>query len=178
MQSLLRDPGDDCLAQLFALPQDTAVANFRQQFQDLLSIYGERHGHGYGSWSTVHTPIWREQPSQILRLAAPYLDPDIEPPAVSRAHTQQEREERLEAIVAASTDVEAVAEFKRLLANGRHWWAVLEIHNHYIDQMSGGQLRHAIMAAAGWLVKSQILPDQEDVFWLTLLFMPGCNLPC
>lgn len=167
MEQLLRDPGDGSLEQLTALPQDTAVANFRQQLDDLLSIYGERHGHGYGSRSTVHIPTWREQPAQLLRLAAPYLDPDVEPPAVSRVRAQSARDEHVEAMLASCADEEVVAEFRRLLANGRYWWTVLEIHNHYIDQMAGGQVRHAIMAAANWLVKGQILPDEDGVFWLT-----------
>jgi pyruvate,water dikinase len=166
LEQLLRDPSDSSLAKVSSLLQNTAVTNFRQQLEDLLSVYGERHGHGYGSRTTVHTPTWREQPSELLRLAAPYLDPDIESPAVSRARAQRERDERVEAMLAACADEEAVAEFRRLLANGRYWWTVLEIHNHYIDQIAGGQLRHATMAAAGWLVNSQSLPDQEDVFWL------------
>lgn len=167
LEQLLRDPGDGSLEQLTALPQDTAVANFRQQLDDLLSIYGERHGHGYGSRSTVHIPTWREQPAQLLRLAAPYLDPDVEPPAVSRVQAQRARDEHVEAMLASCADEEVVAEFRRLLANGRYWWTVLEVHNHYIDQMAGGQVRHAIMTAANWLVKGHILPDEDGVFWLT-----------
>ncbi len=167
LQQLLRDPDHSILTQLPTLPQERAAIEFRRQLAELLSVYGERHGHGYGSWSTVHTPTWREQPAQILRLAAPYLDPNIEPPAVSRKRVQKERDQHVEAICAACSDEQSVAEFKRLLDNGRHWWAVLEIHNHFIDQMAGGQLRHAILDAAVWLVNGQILADEEDVFWLT-----------
>ena len=167
LQKLLRDPDHSILSQLSTLPQEPAVIDFRRQLAELLIVYGERHGHGYGSWSTVHTPTWREQPAQIMRLAAPYLDPNIEPPAVSRRRAQKERDQQVEAICAACSDKQAVAAFKRLLANGRHWWTVLEIHNHFIDQMAGGQLRHAIMDAAVWLVNGQILPDEEEVFWLT-----------
>ena len=138
---LLSDPSDNTFAQLSALPQSTAVSDFRQQLEDLLSVYGERHGHGYSSQTTIHTPTWRERPVELLRLAAPYLDPNLEAPAVSRAQAQQERDERLETMVGACADKDAAAEFKSLLANGRHWWTVLEIHNHYIDQMTGGPIK-------------------------------------
>lgn len=169
LQRLLLDCSDDILAQLPALNQDTVVTNFRQQLADLLSVYGERHGHGYGSETTVHTPTWRERPSQFLRLAVPYLDPEVESPVLSRARVRQERNLRVEGLAIACADERVVAEFRRLLANGRLWWTVLETHNHFIDQMTGGLLRHAVMAAAGWLVDHHILAEREDVFWLSFV---------
>src|SRR5207244_2551462 len=41
-------------------------------------------------------------------------------------------------------------------------------HNHYIDQLSFGQLRAALMAAAERLVAAGVIADREDVFWLRL----------
>jgi pyruvate,water dikinase len=42
----------------------------------------------------------------------------------------------------------------------------MEEHNHYIDQLMNGQLRQAILAAARWLVRCDVLTAADDVFWL------------
>ena len=57
-------------------------------------------------------------------------------------------------------------EFRRQLAYARKNLAVLELHNHFIDQMSLGQLRHAVMDAAKWLVREGALAIAEDALWL------------
>ncbi len=171
LTALLHDPPegstDELLAHLLGLEADKTVAAFQKQFADLLTVYGERVGYGYGSHATVNTPTWSEQPAQVLRLAAVYLDPAQEAPAVIRARTQKEREDAIAGLCAACDDERAVAEFKRLWRNGCRWWTVLETHNHYIDQMACGQLRHAVMAAARWLVVQGSLAQTEAVFWLT-----------
>ncbi len=155
------------LKRLDALEADTAVTAFRQQFLDIIANYGERVGHGYGSQTTVRTPTWAEQPAQFLRLAAIYFDPARPAPAELRAKSQKERDEVVAALCAACDDPQAVTDFKRLWRNGRRWWTVLETHNHYIDQMTCGQLHHAVMAAARWLVAQNRLHTVEAVFWLT-----------
>jgi pyruvate,water dikinase len=59
-----------------------------------------------------------------------------------------------------------VAEFRRQLAYARQISSLLEVHNHYIDQMLLGQLRHAVMAAGRRLVAYGALSTPEDVLWL------------
>ncbi len=158
------DPPTDIISQLDRLlPQGTT---FRAQFDDFLAIYGARTGDGYGSETTLGTPTWQEQPVQVLRLIAPYLDPKVESPAVVRSHAQQAREARLEALCDACQDKEIVAEFRRQLSYARKAYTVLEEHNHYIDQLGTGQLRQAVMAAARWLVAQGALTTQDDVLWL------------
>jgi phosphohistidine swiveling domain-containing protein len=44
---------------------------------------------------------------------------------------------------------------------------VLDYHNHYIDQMGFGHVRHAVTAPARWLVAQGILSSEGDVYWLT-----------
>jgi pyruvate,water dikinase len=51
--------------------------------------------------------------------------------------------------------------------------AGLEDHNHLIEQVAGGQLRLAIMAAARWLVGQGVLAAADDVFWLTFAEIEG-----
>jgi hypothetical protein len=72
----------------------------------------------------------------------------------------------VEALCAACPDPDAVAEFRRQLSRARKVMTVLDLHKHYIDQMAFGHVRHAMAAAARWLVARGILAAEEDVFWL------------
>jgi phosphohistidine swiveling domain-containing protein len=161
--ALVADPSPDVLDQLAALPE---AAAFRAELEKLMASFGDRTGAGYGSDLTICTPTWREDPTLVLRLAAPYLDPAVEPPAVARARAQAGREALIEQVCQVCDDPKAVADFRRELAYGRRQAAVMEEHNHYIDQLMIGQLRRAILAAARWLVRRGILATADEVFWL------------
>jgi phosphohistidine swiveling domain-containing protein len=161
--ALVADPPPGLLARLAALPE---AAAFRAQLQDFSTAFGDRSGVGYGSDATICAPTWREDPVLVLRFVAPYLDPGVEAPAVARARAQAEREAVIERVCHACDDLEAVAELRRELAYARRAAAVMEEHNHYIDQMMNGQLRHAILAAARWLVARGALTTTDEVFWL------------
>jgi phosphohistidine swiveling domain-containing protein len=163
LAALVADPSPDALERLSALPE---AATFRAQLDDLLKDYGERNGDGWGSEATLLTPTWREEPGQVLSLIAPYLDPNVESPAMIRTRARQKRDAQIEALCDACTDQEAVAEFRRQLAYARKTMAVLEYHNHYIDQLAIGQLRHAVLAAADWLVAHSVLTATDEVYWL------------
>jgi phosphohistidine swiveling domain-containing protein len=161
--ALVADPPPDVLDRLAALPE---AAAFLSRLKEFLNAFGDRSGGGYGSDVTLCTPTGRDDPSLVLRFAAPYLDPAIEPPAAARARTQAERDALIEALCRACDDPEAVADFRRELAYGRRQTAVMEQHNHYIDQLMNGQLRRAILAAARWLVARGALATTDEVFWL------------
>ncbi len=121
--------------QLAALPEATA---FREQLEHFRAAFGDRSGAGYGSDVTLDLPTWREDPLLVLRCVAPYLDPAVESPAVARARARREREAQIEALCNACDDGEAVAVFRRELVYWRRQAAVMEEHNHYIDQMMVG----------------------------------------
>ncbi len=161
--ALVADPPADVLDRLAALPQAGA---FRSQLADFLDNFGDRCGVGYGSDATIILPTWREDPALVLRMAAAYLDPAVEPPAAARERVLAEREGQVERLCDACGDPEAVAEFLRQLAYARRQAVVTEEHNHYIDQLMNGQLRRAVMAAARWLVARGALAVAEEVFWL------------
>ncbi len=162
---------DDIMAQLKILP---AAAEFRAKFTDLLAEYGERIGHGYGSEMTVLTPTWYEEPERALDLVRGYLTV-AEAPAFVRARLRQTRDEQVADLYAASEDetatatspAQTIAEFQRQLAYARRSMVGLEDHNHQIEQVAGGQLRLAIIAAGQGLVKQNRIADVDDVFWLT-----------
>jgi rifampicin phosphotransferase len=163
VKSLVLNPPADVLNQLTAMPE---AAAFRQQFDEFLMLYGERTGDGWGSEATIRTATWRENPQEALRMVAPFLDARIEAPAVARARAQQERAAQFEALCSACYDPNAMEKLREELAYAQKTVAVLELHNHYIDQMATGQLHHAVMAAARWLVQRGVLTRADDIFWL------------
>lgn len=153
----------DILVRLKSLP---AAASFLTRLDRFLDAYGDRVGTGYGSEVTLTEPTWREQPELVLRLASSFLHPEVEPPAEARARQQETREKRVEALCSACEDGAAVADFRRELAYARRRETMLEDHNHYIDQVSHGQLRRALLAAARHLVDRGVLGASDHVFWL------------
>jgi pyruvate,water dikinase len=163
--ALMANSPPDLFKQLKALPE---AADFCAEFEAFLKIFGDRTGKGFGSDSSFLTPTWSEEPALVLRLAAPYLDPAIEAPSSARVRAMKMREAQVEAICQVCEDKEAVAEFRRQLAYARREATVLEEHNHYIDQATEGQLRRAVLLAAGWLAGQKSIAKQDDVFWLTV----------
>jgi pyruvate,water dikinase len=165
-------PPPDPLARLAELqaslppPEQPAADRLRTRLENLLESYGNRTGKGFGSEMTLLTPTWREDPSRPLRLAAPYLDPAIEPPAATRARARQARDEQVEQLCRAGNDPARVADFRFWLGRARRDAPILEDHNHYIDQVSDGHLRNAAMAAGKWLAGRSDLAEPGEVFWL------------
>jgi pyruvate,water dikinase len=161
--ALVVAPPADVLDRLAAMPE--AVA-FRARLEAFLTEYGDRSGTGFGSGGSIMRPTWREQPALVLALVAPYLDPAVESPAAARARARAERDAQVETVCAACPDATAVADFRRRLPLLRRSRTALENHNHYIDQMSYGQLRRAILAAARWLTSQGAIAAVDDIFWL------------
>lgn len=161
--TLIADPPADVFGRLKALPQ---ADPFLKQLNTFLASYGERTGNGYGSETSLRVSTWQEAPEKILPIIASYFNPNIEPPATIRKRRQQQLQAQVDALCAACNDQTIVAEFHRQLAYARQCRTVLETHNHYIDQMAMGQLRHAVMAAGRWLAAREALTSPEDVLWL------------
>lgn len=168
---LVRRADGEALARLHTLP---VAAPFRRQLEQFLLLYGNRCGYGYGSETMFQVPTWHEQPEMVLRLLIPYLDPAVEPPAAARARRQAERDAQVEAICAAADNPEAVATFRRELAYARRQAIRLEEHNHYIDQLTEGQLRRALRAAGRRLVTEGVLSATDDVYWLRFHEILNC----
>jgi pyruvate,water dikinase len=160
---LVANPPTDVVQRLAALPE---AATFRVQLETFLDAFGDRTGVGYGSDATIDMPSWREDVALVLGYVSAYLDPAVPPPAVFRARAQAKRDALVEQLCAGCEDQEALATLRDELAYARRQAAVMEEHNHYIDQMMNGQLRRAIMAAARWLVAQGALANRGEVFWL------------
>ncbi len=163
LQALLSQPTRAGIDEL----KDLAEADvFRSRWVDFLNRYGERTGEGYGSEQRIIASTWAEQPEEVLRLAAVYLDPLVRPPAEARQEARQRRDSEVEALCAAG-GAQSVADFRREWAYAMRMMQVLEEHNHYIDQLSTGLVRRAALEAAGRLVHGGGLESLQDVFYLT-----------
>lgn len=163
VMNVLLQPTADRLTTLATLPQGEC---FLTALQTLLAEYGERTGEGWGSEITLRRPTWGEQPILVLDLLRPLLQADLDPPSLIRERARQARNTTVESLCVACPDRAVVAEFRQQLTYAGKVHAILELHNHYIDQMSTGQLRQAVMAAARWLVDQGLLTTAEEVFWL------------
>jgi phosphohistidine swiveling domain-containing protein len=163
--SLLASEGTDIIKRLEESP-DPDAALFRERLEGFLALYGDRSGLGIGSQPALHVPTWRENPELIFPMITPYLHEGIDAPEALRTRMNEERDRQAEALVQASEDEEAARVFRRWLPLMRRARTDLENHNHYIDQMSVGQLRAAILAAGRWLEERNLLAEREDVFWL------------
>jgi pyruvate,water dikinase len=162
--ALVTDAAPDALARLSALPQGRVLL---EQLERFLAEYGEHTGNGWGSEALLRQPTWRERPETALAFLGPFLDPQVEPPVAARRRAQQVLAAEVEALGAACQDSALAREFRRQWDYARKVHAVLEVHNHYIDQISTGQLRHAVMAAGRRLAARGALPASDDVLWLS-----------
>ncbi len=178
LAALVAAPPPDVLDQLTCLPEAEA---FLARLAAFLAVYGDRLGDGYGSQATLAMPTWRERPDEVLRLAAPWLDPALEPPAVARARAQAQRDAHLDALCAACPDPDLAQRVRQTYAFARRDAAFLEQHNHTIDQLSLGQLRRAALLAGQRLADQGQLAAPNDVFWLrfdeVLAALRGEDLP-
>jgi pyruvate,water dikinase len=154
------EPGG--LERLESLP-DTGP--FRKALDAFLAVYGDRSGLGVGSEPALHVPTWREEPELVFPMIASYLTSGVEAPETLRRRMNAERDRQAEAL-GRSDDREAASVFLGWLPLMRRARTDLENHNHYIDQMSVGQLRAAILASSRLLVDRRVIAAQNDIFWL------------
>jgi hypothetical protein len=144
VEAVVADPPADVLDALAALPEAEPLCARLAAFLD---EHGDRSGSGFGSGGSITRPTWRDDPGLVLRLTAPYLDPACEAPAEARARALAERDVLLDELC-GSCDPDVAAELRRVVGWARRQRTALEDHNHYIDQMSWGQLRRAALAVA------------------------------
>lgn len=166
LRELLLACPEDVMDRLGALP---GARGFLEELDAFQSVYGDRCGAGFGSLISILTPTWREEPRIVLQLLRPYLNDGIESPAAARERARRERDALVESYCERCEGPEAeaaIASLRKWLPYTRRVLADLENHNHYIDQMSYGQLRRALLTAAAWLVARGVLTEPHDVFWL------------
>jgi pyruvate,water dikinase len=136
-------------------------------FEAFLAEFGDRNGSGWGSDVLLTAPTWRDQPLQVIRLAAKYLGDHVIPPGQQRDRARVAAQSEVEALCTQCSDPETAELFQVQLGYARQCQAVVEIHNHHIEQVGLGQLRRAVLAAARHLGAAGVLDEPDDVFWLT-----------
>jgi pyruvate,water dikinase len=160
---LISNPPENVLEVLENLPE---AEDFLKKYVDFVDLYGARTGLGYGSDGTIITRTWKEQPSLLLSMVSQYLNQDAPNPDTIRRRAQEKRDNQLKGLIESCADKVKRTALEREVDFGRRQAAIMEIHNHYIDQMMNGQLRHGILGAAERLVRKGILKTGEDIFWL------------
>jgi len=149
--------------------QAHGAAGWWSKFQEFLSEFGDRNGHGYGSEVLVTTPTWRDQPLLVISLATQFLEKSVETPWQQRERSRRVIEAEVDALCTQCSGQQIVENFMAQLRYARRSQAVVEIHNHHIEQVGLGQLRRAVLASANWLLSTGVLSITDDIFWLTFL---------
>jgi rifampicin phosphotransferase len=156
--------------QIGGLQAKPDIKAFARGFDHLVSIYGDRLCYRAVPGYPVDLPFtWRESPEHMWGMIETYLPLARQgaqaDPRKAREASQRAMAERLEKLCAAS-DPDLVERFHLTLAYARRNAAFLDEHNHYIDQLSGGQYVQALFYAGRWLARHGKLEHELDVFWL------------
>lgn len=168
MRQVSNDPTTHSSPELTNFPKEAPGAlAWLQLFNSFMSEFGDRSGSGYGSEALITTPTWREHPHAVVQLAAQFLDEKGFSPSARRQQSRQAADAEIDELCKQCEDRQVVETFLRQLFIARKAQAVVEIHNHHIEQVSQGQLRRAVLAASSWLQRAGILPDEGAVFWLS-----------
>jgi pyruvate,water dikinase len=159
---------------LACLRQQGAATAFLRGFDAFMGIYGSRTG-PFAQGIDGDNPYlialpWREAPAQVLDMIAKYLLSAVQgenaSPHAVRLRALHEHEARINALCASTQDEALVVLFRKKLDYFRRDAACLDDHNHYIDQLSGGQYAQALIHAGRWLAKCGDLPHPYDIFFL------------
>ena len=172
IQAVLEQKTADRLVCLRAI---VGAEQFLTHVEQVLSIYGGRvvDGNGGDAMPVEVGLPWREAPEHLLAMVARYLplvhkEPNAFPfatPSTARAAARRALQHKVETICAAADPVQA-EKFRQHLALAQRSAAFLDEHNHYIDQLSGGQYHQALIDAGRWLTQRGDLPHPYHVFWL------------
>jgi phosphohistidine swiveling domain-containing protein len=131
---------------------------FTAAFERFLGVYGLRTGAGFGSTATIAEPTWIEYPRPALRLIAGYMEAGGARPLASPAPASG----------FGRLGRARVKRYQQELEAARAATGLLEDHNYYIEQLTGGLLRLAVMTLATALQKSGHLEQKDDVLFLYL----------
>ncbi len=142
---------------------------FLERFRRLLRDYGHRTGYGYGSDTSYDTPSWNMEPGRTLAVIGQYAQQDLdrldELDRASRSR-RQAAGRRIRHKLAADRD--RLAEFERELTAAQEDAAMMENHNHIMEQGVTGAYREAVHYAGVGLVETGHLAEPDDVLHLSL----------
>jgi pyruvate,water dikinase len=150
-----QDPSASAAVRAGRIPDNS---DFASAFASFMATFGLRTGAGFGSTATIAEPTWREYPRPALRLVAAYMDSENAGSLAPVPSTAG----------AASLGRARAKRYQQELATARAATGLLEDHNYYIEQLTGGLLRLAVMSLAAALTRSGHLESKDDVLFLYL----------
>ena len=145
------------------------VQRFHAQFKGLLRAHGLRTGRGAGSFTGYRAATWNMDPTQSMDLIGAYAKQDLNALDLIEARAKRDRQSALRRIRRHfADDPEGLRHFEWELAIAMDSAAVMENHNHLMEQGVGGALREAIWWAGKRLVQGGVLAEPDDVMHLSL----------
>ena len=137
---------------------------FLAEIQRFLDTYGYR-----STALDLSEPTWREQPDFVLLTVKGLLRRDLEEEEQRVERMAQERDELVQQVVARiGADETKRQEFLDILGICQALWPIREDHAYYIEQMSGSQIRRALLECGERLAVEGALDQAGDIFYLTL----------
>ncbi len=136
---------------------------FRTRLGEFLEVYGWRSD-VFGEFGH---PTWRDDPSTpLVQLKGFIAKPDADYPLAGH-RDQAETRERLTAELAARLPEELRPQFHGMLGMAQQYIPIAEDHNFTIDQKYTTVVRHGMLELGKKLVADGVLPQADDIFFLT-----------
>lgn len=146
-----------------------AVRRFRSSFRAMMSGWGLRIGHGWGSATEFASPTWSMSPQIPLGMIASYARTDLDAIERREAAARRDRRRVLRQVRRElGDDGGRLARFEDALAYAVWTACVMEDHNHLMDQSSAGVLREAVDLVGRGLVRAGRIDEPDDVLHLSL----------
>ena len=147
-----------------SLDEHDRTAEFDERWRAFLDTYGWRSD----KFLEIGHPSWREDQSTALTQLKGFLaKPSSDDPYDAHRRQAADRD-RLVAEMEAQLPAEAVPHFRGVLPLAQQYIPIAEDHNFTIDQKAHAVLRYGIQQLGRRLVADGVVPDAEDVFYLTL----------
>ncbi len=163
-QIILDTDADEVLRKMSRMDE---ARKWMDKFNRFLAIYGNRV---VAAHLDITTPTWKEDPTPVIDTIKGYY-PRMESGwdfYESKAEVKRQREVAIKEFEAklAGND-EDIKEFRKMLHAGQRVYQFQEDHGFYIDQGSTAAMRNAVIACGKRLYRRKLIPNIEDVNYLT-----------
>lgn len=142
----------------------SATKRFQKRFQQMLSVYGLRAGHGYGASTGFLTPTWNMDPTQSMEVIASYVEQDLD------RLDELDRQARAERIRMTArmrrqlaNEPRKLVRFEESLFEETLRARSLEDHNHMMEGAAMGTLREAINDVGTHMLALDLIDKADSV---------------
>ena len=137
-------------------------ANFTNAFGAFLDEFGWRAE----SWSLIHVPVWKEDPTVPLELIARFLEAGVDPALATIQGASDQREQALQQAKSRLSG-DSLTRFRELLSGVGALSYVMEARAFW-QLTAAGVLRAPILSLGQKLVEAGVVEQPSDVFFLYL----------